>query len=237
MHLSTWLVTLMKRFWSWTIAACLLGTAPSSHSFFAAPILSQTVIGQNRLDRINPIGLMRGTKLGTLIRQDAANELQLSSAQRAAVRNEFSKSMPSGKQSSPPAFVSDGMIRDMLRSKFQEVEAKVLPNLSPKQLDRLNQLVSQLEGVEFLYKKSTKSKLKLSRDQEKAFSSSEKSWKSAVKGMRQDEARLNSLQTDYRFVLVSSLTQIQKKVLDGILGQEFKFDSAPSFIVDLPGGR
>lgn len=227
----------MKRFWSWTIAACLLGTASSSYSFLAPPVLSQTILGQSRLDRINPIGLMRGTKLGTLIRQDVANELQLSSAQRAAIRNEFSKEMPEGKQPSPPAFVSDGMIRDMLRSKFREVEAKVLPVLSSKQIERLNQLVSQHEGLEFLYKKSTKSKLKLSRDQEKTFSTSEKNWKSAVKGMRPDEARFISLQTDYKFVLLSSLTQSQKKVLDGILGQEFKFDSAPTYLVELPGGR
>lgn len=228
---------LMKRFWSWTLAALLLGTTSSSLSFLPASALSQTIIGQNRLEKINPIGLMRGSKLGALIRQDVANELALSSGQRAAIRNEFSKEMPAGRQSSPPSFVSDGMIRDMLRSKFREVEAKVLPALSPKQLERLNQLVSQLEGVEFLYKKSTRSKLKLSRDQEKTFSTSEKSWKSAVKGLKLDEAKYISLQNDHKAGLLSALSEVQRKILDGILGQEIKFDSAPVYIIELPGGK
>lgn len=166
-----------------------------------------------------------GTRLGTILRTDVARILDLSNYLKKRIRETFeSNAKPPSGSGNIPSFVSDGMIKEVLRGKLADTEAKIVVLLSETRLARLDQLKNQLKGVQFLYEKDTLRTLNLTREQRAKFDLIRKQFSGEKTPDPEKERRS----------LVGVLSSNQMQTLNKFLGPMEVFDSVPKYIVELP---
>ncbi len=168
--------------------------------------------------------ILAGTRLGTILRTDVAKQLDLSNYLKKKIRETFESNAKPPNGGGLPSFISDSMIKDVLRGKLAETEAKVLTLLSDARLARLEQLMNQLKGPAFLHEKETKRSLKLTRDQQRKFDSIRAKYEQLPGNTDGSEKQ----------ALVAVLTPKQSESLSKLLGPLEKFDPVAKYYVELP---
>lgn len=116
------------------------------------------------------------------------------------------------------------MIKEVLRGKLADTEAKIVILLSETRLARLDQLKNQLKGVQFFYEKDTLRTLNLTREQRSKFELIRKQFSGEQTADADKERRS----------LVGVLSSDQIQTLNKLLGPMEEFDSVPKYLVELP---